>query len=164
MQYDENVLINKVMGIKMALNKLPQSINSKLTTQFSMDDLKVTVNQLTSIFLVDVRPFCPGFDSDSSRYLLTMAQQVGVTERYSPLSIQDSKAFPLFCACVLSNAQFNIAGRDDLSLAYRQYGDGGVAECFRLAMQNANRPFQIIYGHSIIGGEAKPGWFRSLFS
>ena len=151
---DENdfrIISNKVLMIQTALSELPENIRGLKIRDITYDHINIICNCLASVFSVDVRPFWAAFNREWSGNLQLITKDLYGKESFEDRPIGQMVSFPWYCAFILANAQYNLAGSGSLQQAISGNTQSNIAHCIKISQSNANVMFQAIYGLNITG-------------
>lgn len=116
-------------------------------------DIQTILNKLKAISHVDCRLFAPGFQPEVSQYLGTVAKSLA---RKDECYIRDGvigemESFRWFCAALLGNAQYNLAGKSDLNAKLESCMPSNFDYFFKIVEMNSNNVYKFLYGGNILG-------------
>lgn len=149
--HDREIIASKIMMINQALSELPDSMKGLRPRELNYDHINVIVNTLLPLIRVDVRPFWASFNREWSIELQEIAKGIYQNESIHDRPIGQLISLPWYCAFMLANIQFNLAGSNSLDSAIASNTDSNIAHCAKLSQSNAHIMFQSIYGLNISG-------------
>jgi len=159
---DREILSSKLIMINHVLSELPITIRQLKPREINYDHINTIVNTLLPIIRVDVRPFVPAFKRDWAAELQKIAVGIYQTESVYDRSIGDLKSFPWYCAFMLANIQYNLAGRNSLDAVVARSTAETIAHSAKISQSNANIMFRRIYMLNISG--TKPSGCAALIA